>query len=559
METDAPLFDARDPGRYPAVEIETPDRAGPAEVVARATASTAPPTRNPFIGLLRRAFSRAFPQIAVAFAITFGAMSWIEFAGPAILDNDGYYHIRWSRMLREAAPALPPFKVLPLTTLNERDYVDHHYLFHLMLAPFTFGDMRVGAKLAAAIFSSLGLTALFALLVVWRVPFRWFWLVPLIASSEPFLYRMSMTRAPSLSVAFLGVGAYLMLRQKLAWLAALSFAFVWFYSLFPLILAFAAALAVAVYLTERRVDVRALAASSLGVLAGLLINPYFPQNLFLFRDHLLMKATASYSVNVGVEWYPYYSWDLLGGSAVAFAIYFAALVGFKSGRARRNLRPLFFLLVATMFLLLAFKSRRFIEYWPPFAVIFGAFALAPYLARASRARIPEASDRAIAALASAALLVASFAAMGAVMLQAHASIKSEADPYAYQGASLWLAEHAEPGSVVFNTDWDDFPMLFYYNPNNAYVVGLDPTYLYEADPQLWKLYERVTLGDESDPAPIIRDRFGAKYVFTDNDHTAFLSAAAISGDFETVYKDRFTTVLRLLGEDDAPPPPSRPE
>jgi hypothetical protein len=558
METEAPLFDARDPARYPAVGIDPPGTGSPAEVVAGATVSTAQPSRIPFTGLLKRAFSRAFPQIAVAFTIIFCAMSWIEFAGPAILDNDGYYHIRWSRMLREAAPALPAFKVLPLTTLNERDYVDHHYLFHLMLAPFTFGDMQTGAKLAAAIFSSLGLTALFALLVVWRVPFRWLWLVPLVASSEPFLYRMSMTRAPSLSVAFLGVGAYLILKRKLAWLAALSFACVWFYSLFPLILVFAAAHAVAVYIGERRVDVSALAASSLGVLAGLLINPYFPQNLVLFRDHLLMKATASYSVNVGQEWYPYYSWDLLGGSAVAFAIYFAALAGFKSERARRNVRPLFFLLVATMFLLLAFKSRRFIEYWPPFAVLFGAFTLAPYLARASRARIREVPDRAIAALASAALLVASFPAMGVVMLQAHTSIESEADPHAYQGASLWLAEHVEPGSMVFNTDWDDFPMLFYYNPNNAYVVGLDPTYLYEADPQLWRLYERITLGDESDPAPIIRDRFGAKYVFTDNDHTDFLSVAAQSGDFETVYKDRFTTVLRLLGEDEAPPA-SRPE
>ena len=109
-------------------------------------------------------------------------------------------------MLREAAPSLPPFKALPLTTLNERDYVDHHYLFHLLLIPFTYGDMRIGAKLAAAVFSSIGIAALFALLVAYRVPYRWLWLMPLVASSEPFLYRMSMTRAPSLSLAMLGAG-----------------------------------------------------------------------------------------------------------------------------------------------------------------------------------------------------------------------------------------------------------------------------------------------------------------------------------------------------------------
>ena len=101
--------------------------------------------------------------------------------------------------------------------------------------------------------------------------------------------------------------------------------------------------------------------------------------------------------------------------------------------------------------------------------------------------------------------------------------------------------------MIFNTDWDDFPMLYYYNPNNRYIVGLDPTYLYDSDRQLWKLYERITLGNESDPAPIIRERFGAEYVFTDNYHTDFLEIADASGDFETVYKDGYTTVLRVLG------------
>jgi hypothetical protein len=88
-------------------------------------------------------------------------------------------------------------------------------------------------------------------------------------------------------------------------------------------------------------------------------------------------------------------------------------------------------------------------------------------------------------------------------------------------------------------------MLFYYNPDNAYVAGLDPTYLYNRDPELWKLYEKITLGDEPDPAPFIRERFGAEYVFTDNAHRPFLRAARESGDFEIVYEDSDTTVLRV--------------
>ncbi|HSQ18928.1 MAG TPA: hypothetical protein VLR92_01005, partial [Blastocatellia bacterium] len=124
---------------------------------------------------------RSSLEIGGGLALILAVMGWIQFGGPAILDNDGYYHIRWATMLRENWPHLPRFKALPLTTLDEQDYVDHHYLFHVLLIPFTLGDLRVGAKLAAVVFSSLGICSIFALLVSWRVQYRWLWLAPLVA------------------------------------------------------------------------------------------------------------------------------------------------------------------------------------------------------------------------------------------------------------------------------------------------------------------------------------------------------------------------------------------
>ena len=40
-----------------------------------------------------------------------------------------------------------------------------------------------------------------------------------------------------------------------------------------------------------------------------------------------------------------------------------------------------------------------------------------------------------------------------------------------------------------------------------------------------ELYDRITLGKEEDPGPLIRDRFGARYVFTDNSHDDFFDNA----------------------------------
>src|SRR6185369_648147 len=103
---------------------------------------------------------RAFQLGAAAIAI--GLIFWqLQFSTSAICcgDFDGYYHIKWSRMLWESLRnhTFPPtFSWLPLTTLDSKHYVDHHLLFHFFQMPFTwFGDLRLGAKISATIFASL--------------------------------------------------------------------------------------------------------------------------------------------------------------------------------------------------------------------------------------------------------------------------------------------------------------------------------------------------------------------------------------------------------------------
>ena len=82
---------------------------------------------------------------------------------------------------------------------------------------------------------------------------------------------------------------------------------------------------------------------------------------------------------------------------------------------------------------------------------------------------------------------------------ARAEIRDLRDPFAMRGASAWLAGHTPDGSLVFNTDWVEFPELFYYDQRNVYATGLDPRYLFDAEPDLWKVYDRITQGQESIP------------------------------------------------------------
>jgi hypothetical protein len=118
----------------------------------------------------------------------------------------------------------------------------------------------------------------------------------------------------------------------------------------------------------------------------------------------------------------------------------------------------------------------------------------------------------------------------------------------YQPGANWMRANIPPGQIVFNTDWDDFPRLFYYDPTHYYVSGLDPSYLFEKNANLSRLYDRITLGQQEDPGPLIRDRFGARYVFSDNDHHDFFEKARLSGWFDIVYEDADCTIMYIRDE-----------
>jgi hypothetical protein len=67
-------------------------------------------------------------------------------------------------------------------------WVDQHFLFHLLLVPFTlFENLLVGAKVAASVFAAAALTAFTVFLRRRGVPHPVFWLLVLVASSAAFL------------------------------------------------------------------------------------------------------------------------------------------------------------------------------------------------------------------------------------------------------------------------------------------------------------------------------------------------------------------------------------
>src|SRR5215213_4430573 len=130
-------------------------------------------------------------QLLLGAAIVVLIFRELQFSTSAICcgDFDGYYHIKWSRLLWESIKQrtnVPPFPWLPLTTLNPKDYVDHHLLFHIFQIPFAaFRDPRLGAKIGSIVFASLAVLSCYWLLIRYRIRYILVWLIALLACSAP--------------------------------------------------------------------------------------------------------------------------------------------------------------------------------------------------------------------------------------------------------------------------------------------------------------------------------------------------------------------------------------
>lgn len=496
---------------------------------------------------MENSMSKRFLVPTLLFATFFIGMAIVQFATPDMPDNDGFYHIKLAWLMRTEG-LKPDFPWLPLSILNEAEFYDHHFLFHVALIPFTYGNLRLGAKWAAVFFSAISFLAVWYLFHRQKVPFSWLWALALMGISDAFLYRMSITRAQSLSLAVLALGLAWILEGKYKHLAVLSFLYVWFYDAFPLIIAVAGLHFLAVLLMERRFEFRPLLWTGVGIVAGLIINPYFPNNLIFTWHHLLPKLTDATSVSVGNEWYPYDTAQLLKNSLPALIAFIGGAFALGLSGRKMDVRTTTSFLIALLFGLMLFKARRFVEYFPPFSLIFAAFAWSPlFLDRQPAASSPLKFSTLIQANLTVILLM--LAVFVGIIKTIPATQRQIADskPYdLYGGASLWLMQNTQPGERVFQTDWDDFPRLFFYNTHNTYLAGLDPTYLQLYDSELYDLWVSITRGNIEKPSQLISDRFSAHFVLTDLAHQSFLHEAANDPDMVEVYRDGQAVIFEVL-------------
>lgn len=486
----------------------------------------------------------------LVFAVGFGVALVLLLATNGFVSNDDYYHARIAAQIIEQGRLRVAFPWLPLTILNPEAFVDHHLLYHLYLSPFMVLGGIAAAKVAQALVVGGLMVAVWSLLRYLQVRQPVIWTIGLLGVSTPFLYRMLMVRTQGAAVLLVVVALQVLFRKRYGWLVGLAFAFTWLYNGFVLLPVVVGLYVVSVFMTERRLEWKPLVFVLAGTALGLVINPYFPQNISFILNHLGEKTNIAANIRVGNEWYAYATDVLFANSFGALLVMVLGFLAPSLRNSGRDAAETTLLLVALVTLYMLFESRRFVEYFPAFALLFGAVAIGrgdiqwgDYLPKIIRGRARFGVYFILFALPV-------FLLAGKTVTSTYRDVQDAVDVGYLAGASQWLQSNTPAGSMVFQTDWDDFTYLYFNNTHNTYLVGLDPTYLQVADPNLWNLWVSITQGMVERPSVLIRERFGARYVVSDTNHEAFAESANNDPNMRLVYQDR-TSLVWQVGDEPA--------
>ncbi len=487
---------------------------------------------------------------------------------PTFADPDSFYHTKMALLIPEEG-VIKSFPWLQFTVLRD-SYIDQHFLYHVFLVPFTqIMDPIQGAKLAN-IFLSVGLVILFYwLLQRYKIKFAYLFTLLLLVTT-PFIFRINLIKAPVFSILILLLGLYLIFQYRYLGLFFVSFFYVWAYGGFVLILVFTGIYAVvglikdwffsrrkciSNFIIGHNRELRLFLVSLSGVLAGLVINPYFPQNIIFYWHQLVKIGIVNYQkiIPVGNEWYPYSFIDLTAGSALLTIILLISLVFLFINYKRLSKKTVTLLFIFIFFLLFTLKSRRYVEYYVPFAIIFSAFSLNETLQRIKWRHLWTkflhfyTKQRVLVTLLIIYFLIAIPSVIIKDIRQTHNDFKGGISLDRFSRASAWLMQNSQEGEIVFHSSWDEFPVLFYFNSKNYYIAGLDPTFSYEYDKELYHKMVDITTGKQRENVyEDIKNNFKASYVFVEKNHDSMNLQIQKSDGFKEVYQDEEATIYEVL-------------
>jgi len=459
--------------------------------------------------------------------------------------DDAYRHVKFAyRLIRGPHEALAqPWKLLYFWPKP----VDAWFGYHLLLAPFTLwlGLIHFVKALSAVVYGAQTLTLL-AILKQAGVAYRKAWVLLAIAGSGMALWRATLARPFLFSIVLVLGATYFTIRQKPLAVAVVSAVHALSYSMF-----FMVAFAPLANLVLRR-DKTALkiaAASLAGLIAGLLCNPTFPENVRF--DLAQAFAPLTFGSRLIMEHLPL-SWEIVDPARPLMAVWLLALLRAAWLWKKRTLslsQPArLFLTMSLVCFLASLAIGRVFDYFIPLAALSAAAILTPWIQERPRNRMDA---------AAAATVLAVFCTANVV--RAYQAVTRAPSSGRFRGVSEYLLRNA-PGVTVFNTQWEQYPMLYFWNSENTYIVGIDPSFMLNRDPRHYWLWRhianeepytcdvpRCTAGQSKEIARAVADDFGAGVILVEHDTNKRLDQALRDNrEFREVYRDKDCSLFQVV-------------
>jgi len=487
--------------------------------------------------------------------------SLVIFSNDKIFDYDSFYHLGHTKIYRTDGFFSSSFPWAQYSTINKYSS-DIWYGFHLFLIPFSFFSPLFAIRLSSVFLAVFFLLSFFYILRSLNIKYPLFWSLLVFFSSGDFLFRINMSRPHILSLTLsLFIFYFLIKKNRLGiFFSALLLSF-FHASLFWLSFFVAFFFFLTSLILKEKINWLDLSFLSLGSLIGIFLRPNPLGSLKLIYVQIveiILVKKANLPLKFGRELYPidfsdvYFQFIPLALIFILSSVLLFYL--FKNLNQSQKISSLSAFLISFFFLLMSFFiARRSLTNFSVFSVLSLSLLSSFYFEKVSL----NLKSKIFIYFFLFILLISS---LGRSIYVVNLFLKNSDSAEKFKEVSLWLKENSKEGDIVFNSYWDNFPNLFFWNHKNYYRGGMDPIFQYSFNQNLfWKAYFiaytgqpftcgyiRCTEDMTEDIYDVLKNNFKASYVIVEKRRSPNLNKNLENlSKFENVFENNEEVLYKI--------------
>jgi len=493
-------------------------------------------------------------KIILVFFVFLVILAIMQFTVQQIIGFDGYLHVKAADVIKQEGF----IKEFPWAenTILAGDYADIHILFRILLIPFTFFGLELGAKLASVFFGAICFTVFYWFLIENKIKFAFFWSLLYLFTAESLMYRFLLTRQMPLAIALLVLTIYFLQKRKYFFLGLSSFVFVLFYSgfVFQFFIIFLYLILTLIFSKKFEHHEnplkdfqdakkgkaffvhKVLLYSLIGFVLGLLVHPNFPNNILMFYTQIFKVNLIANLYNV--EWRAWPFFEFLKNN-VFVIFYFVVSIVFLVKNKKLNKNKLFYVLLALFFLGFTLKSRRMQEYLVPFSILMFVFVLRDFVEKIDKNKFYKFVKT------GAVVFIIFLMVFNLYLLRK--DVVNNSFLHNYDNCAEWMKESVPNDSLVFINAYA-FPYLFFKNSDLRYTHGMDLTYSYLYDAEKFERYIDILKGTIKGKKDWIVEDYSPDYLFAGKvkqDVKLFEYIVEHKEDYKIEFEDEWCAVLKV--------------